>query len=43
MATLNALVEDLPKKGTEGHHDGFARVEIDCWVILWIQPVTVHH
>jgi hypothetical protein len=33
-ATLNALVEDSLKKSTEGHHDAFARVEPDCWVLL---------
>jgi hypothetical protein len=32
-ATLNALVEDSLKKSTEGHHDAFARVEPNCWVI----------
>jgi hypothetical protein len=30
----NALVTDSFKKSTEGHHDDFARVEPDCWVIL---------
>jgi hypothetical protein len=34
MATLNALVKDSLKKSTEGHHNAFARVESDCWVIL---------
>jgi hypothetical protein len=33
-ATLNALVEDSLKKSTEGHHDAFARIEPNCWVIL---------
>jgi hypothetical protein len=33
-ATLNALIEDLLKKSTEGHHDDFARVEPDYWAIL---------
>jgi hypothetical protein len=43
-ATLNALVEDSLnlKKSTEGHRDAFARVEPNCWVTLWIQPVTMH-
>jgi hypothetical protein len=32
-ATSNALVEDS-FKSTEGHHDAFARVEPNYWVIL---------
>ena len=29
-----ALVEDSPEKSTEGHHDAFALVEPDCWIII---------
>jgi hypothetical protein len=38
--TSNALVEDSFKKSTEGHHDAFARVEPNYWVIS-IDTTTV--